>query len=494
MTPKTKPGWSLRSTPNADWPRLAAYAAAKLAGAFHAAFRLPPRSPRDPLAPAEPLPSGVTVVIPSRTGRALLEAQLPALLAQAPEQVVIVDNGSTDDSAAWLAAAYPQIEVVHSPAPLSFARAVNRGIARAHYSHICLLNNDMLLEPGFFASLSQAFQQVPDLFSATAQIHFPPGMRREETGKTVFAQDRPEDFPIRCDLPLPGEDGSYVLYGSGGCTLYDAAKLRALGGVDEIYEPAYVEDLDLGYRAWQKGWPNIYVAGAAVEHRHRATTTRYYSEAELDRILERNYLRFVARAPATPAIFRRLWEQALRRLLLQRGTPQSGTLQEAAALVLQTDLPRGAAPPAFPEELFLALTGGSVSVFPGRPAHNPKRVLLASSYVPFPLLHEGAERMYRLMLLAAAEFDLVLVSFTENAAPPPAELLAICTEVVLVHRPGSEETESPAFRAALRLTVAKWRPAVAQLESVHLAHYAADCSPARTVPMNPDPTTARHRP
>ena len=44
-----------------------------------------------------------------------------------------------------------------SPAPLSFARAVNRGIAAARYSHVCLLNNDMLLEPGFFAALLRAF-------------------------------------------------------------------------------------------------------------------------------------------------------------------------------------------------------------------------------------------------------------------------------------------------------------------------------------------------
>ena len=221
-----------------------------------------------------------------------------------------MDNGSTDDTAAWLSATYPQIEVVQSSAPLSFARAVNRGIERARCRYVCLLNNDMLLEPGFFAALERAFQQVPDLFSATAQIQFPPGVRREETGKTVFAQSSPTDFPVRCDEPMSGEDGSYVLYGSGGCSLYDTAKLRALGNVDEVYEPAYVEDLDLGYRAWQRGWPSVYVAGAVVEHRHRATTTRYYTEDQLAHILEINYLRFVARAVSDSKVFRRLWAQA----------------------------------------------------------------------------------------------------------------------------------------------------------------------------------------
>ena len=64
----------------------------------------------------------------------------------------------------------------------------------------------MLLEPGFFAALQRAFDQVPDLFCATAQIRFPPGVRREETGKAVMAQAAPDDFPVRCDEPLPGED------------------------------------------------------------------------------------------------------------------------------------------------------------------------------------------------------------------------------------------------------------------------------------------------
>ena len=77
-----------------------------------------------------------------------------------------------------------------SAAALSFARAVNRGIRLARYSHVCLLNNDMILEPGFFAPLVRAFDRVPDLFCATAQIRFPAGVRREETGKAVMAQDR----------------------------------------------------------------------------------------------------------------------------------------------------------------------------------------------------------------------------------------------------------------------------------------------------------------
>jgi GT2 family glycosyltransferase/glycosyltransferase involved in cell wall biosynthesis len=468
------------------WTRLFHYAAATAAGWAR------PRIAESPGPAPRAFAPGITVVIPTRSGRALLETHLTTIAAERPSQIVIVDNGSNDGTVAWLADAYPGIEIEDSPEPLSFARAVNRGIARARYTHVCLLNNDMQIEPGFFAALRRPFDRIPNLFCTTAQIFFPAGQRREETGKTVFAQTAPEDFPVRCDVPLAGEDESWVLYGSGGCSLYDTAKLGELGNLDEIYQPAYVEDLDLGYRAWQRGWPSVYVAGAKVEHRHRATTSRFYTEAQLEEILERNYLRFVARAVRAPAVFRRLWRQALRRLFLRRGP-----LHLAAAIALSgSRAPRGTAP----EDLFLALTDGSVSVFPGRAASGKPRVLIASPYLPFPLSHGGAVRMYNLMRRAAAEYDQVLIAFTETPCAPPPELLAVFTEIVLVHRPGThdvpdtgrpetvEEFASLSFRAALREAVRKWRPAVAQLEFTQMAQYAADCAPARTILVEHDIT------
>jgi GT2 family glycosyltransferase len=346
-------------------------------------------------------------------GPAALPAEpSPALTrgpAPLPTELIVVDNGSTDGTAAWLAAEWPRVEVEVSPEPLSFAAAVNRGIGRARYSRICLLNNDMLLEPGFFAALDGAFQAVPSLFCATAQIRFPAGVRREETGKAVMAQAHPDDFPIRCDEPIPGEDLSYVLYGSGGCSLYDSSMLRALGGADEAYAPAYVEDLDLGYRAWQRGWPTVFVAGAVVEHRHRATTSRYYSEAQLAEILERNYLRFLARAVSQGRLFRKLWKQALGRLRRRKDR----ALRFAAALALAH---RPAGQPFCPEEEFLALTAGDVAVFPGRDASQEPLVMCA-------------DRLER----------------------PPDSALETHSEVVLVR-----QGKRLALRAARRWTGLKW--------------------------------------
>ncbi len=318
---------------------------------------------------------------------------------------------------------------------MSFAAAINRGIQRSRYSHICLLNNDMLLEPGFFAALRQAFDRVPDLFCATAQIHFPPGVRREETGKAVMRYENPVDFPVRCDEPLRGEDLTYVLYGSGGCSLYDATMLRQLGGLDEAYAPVYVEDLDIGYRGWQRGWPSVYVAGAAVEHRHRVTSSRYFTEEQLEEILEVNYLRFLARAVFNGTVFRRLWKQALIRLLLR--APQSAAarrvLRKAAGIAIGGPAQR----PIYSEEMLLALTNGSVAVFPGRPASGKPHKLIAARLSDVP---------------ATADCDQIVITWVDRLAPPPAQVLARAVEVVMVV--GHEDSLS--LRAARFQTAHKW--------------------------------------
>ena len=463
----------------------------------------------------EQRPEGISVVIPSRNGFALLEQCLPRI-GEATE-IIVVDNGTEDvlldgrrhESRATarttcaldrLPHVFPQVIIEHNPEPLSFARAVNRGIAKARYSHVCVLNNDMLAEPGFLRELRLAFDRVPDLFAATAQIFFPEGQRREETGKTVMPADRGiTDFPLRCDEPMEGENLSYVLYGSGGCTLYDARKLQALRGFDEVYEPAYVEDLDLGVRAWQRGWPSVYCAGARVLHLHRATTSRYFTPVELHRALEHNYLRFLARAIGDRERFRRMWRENIVRLNLLNDVDALAFASQLSPEFVETrifkPLPLVAARTDAASADFWDLTNGDAAVFPGRAisdddATTKPVVLIASPYLPFPLAHGAAVRIYNLMRRAARDFDLVLIACVEQAAPVPRELLDICVEVVTVRRRGShalpsttrpdtvEEFDLPAFHAALRQTIAKWRPGVVQLEFTQMAVYAEDCATA----------------
>ncbi len=168
-----------------------------------------------------------------------------------------------------------------------------------------------------------------------------------------------------------------------------------------------------------------------------------------------------------------------------------GARPDGPASLAQThEAPTHDAPPPEPAQ--------PVTIFGGRSAR--PRVLIASPYVPYPLSHGGAVRMYNLMRRAAESFDQILVACTDAAAAPPPELLDICAQVVLVRRTGShlqpasnrpdtvEEFDSPDFRSALRQAVRDWQPQIAQLEFTQMAQYAADCAPARTILVEHDIT------
>ena len=451
--------------------------------------------------PQAALPPGVSVVIPSRNGKDLLELCLPPLLAQNPAEVIVVDNGSDDGTGEWLYRAYHGlIRVIESKEPLSFSKAVNEGIAEARFSHVCLLNNDMVVDPGFLSELRRAFDDVPELFSATAQIFFPEGVRREETGKAMMApREHFSDFTLTCLEPFAGEDHTYVLYGSGGCSLYDTVKLRQLGALDEIYTPAYVEDLDLGVRAWRQGWPSVFVAGARVLHKHRATTKRYLSEEQLQYALEVNYLKFLMRAFSDPGTFHRLWQEAVYRINCY-AVESAPHMKILAAARQAREWVRALPPARIPEAEILALNNGRCAIFPGRGRTGKPVIVVAACYLPFPLSHGGAVRMYNLMRRAADSVDQILIAFSSGLDSVPRELLDISAEVVVVQAYGShdrpltdrpdtvEEFDRVEFRAALKQTIRKWQPGIVQLEFTQLAAYAGDCAGARTILVEHDIT------
>lgn len=466
-----------------------------------------------PLAPAPPpLHPGVTIVIPSRDGKALLATLLPVLereLENLPGEILVVDNGSTDGTAGWLAEAHPHVAVESSPAPLSFAAAVNRGIARARFRHVLLLNNDMEPEPGFLQPLLDAFHSVPDLFCATAQIFFPAGKRREETGKAVWRvkRERP-DFFVHCVDPIEAENLSPVLYGSGGCSLFDTARLRALGGLDEALQPAYVEDLDLGFRAWRMGWPTVFVSGARLVHHHRATTSRFFKPEEIQTWVEINFLRFLLRGIGDARLFGELWRMAVDRLNWHAAQePKRPWALFALRAACRSYRHLRPLPPArMDERLILAAGSGRVAVFPGRNRDATKPLIFVlSAYAPWPLSHGGAVRIYNLMRRAAADFRLVLVAFCPGHSAPAPEMLDICTEAILVQREGShlrpmterpevvEEHDEPAFHAALLLALERHRPDLVQIEFTQMGLYAGDCRGVPTVLVEHDITLDLYR-
>ena len=120
----------------------------------------------------------VTVVIPNYNGLRFLEDCLSSLEAQScPAHILVVDNGSTDGSQAWIRKNHPKVEVVCLKENTGFSKAVNIGIQKAATPYVILLNNDTKVKEGFTEALLCAIRKSERIFSVGAKML---DMRNEE--------------------------------------------------------------------------------------------------------------------------------------------------------------------------------------------------------------------------------------------------------------------------------------------------------------------------
>ena len=143
----------------------------------------------------KPLPSDkrpnatcATVVIPNWNGRDLLEKYIPPLLealaGHPKNELLVVDNGSEDGSAAFLAERFPSVKVLALPHNLGFGGGSNAGFAAAKNDIVVLLNSDMRVDRNFLSPLLEGFSDEK-VFAVSCQIFFSdPEKHREETGLT----------------------------------------------------------------------------------------------------------------------------------------------------------------------------------------------------------------------------------------------------------------------------------------------------------------------
>jgi len=236
-----------------------------------------------------------TVVIPNWNGRDLLEKYIPsivtALAGNAANEILVVDNGSTDDSPEFLRTAFPQVTVLALPENLGFGGGSNAGFRAAKNDIVVLLNSDMRVAEDFLAPLLKGFED-PEVFAVSCQIFFSdPGKLREETGLTQgWWQDGTLRVRHRIDDRV--DDLFPCFYGGGGSCAFDRHKFLELGGFDELLAPFYLEDTDLGYLAWKRGWKVLYQPRSVVFHEHRGTIGKKFSAEFIQSVLRKNYLLF----------------------------------------------------------------------------------------------------------------------------------------------------------------------------------------------------------
>ncbi len=251
---------------------------------------------KTPARPDErPRSNAASVVIPNWNGRDLLANYLPsvveAMAGNPDNEIIVVDNGSEDGSAAFLREQFPGVRVLELDRNLGFGGGSNAGFRAAKNDIVVLLNSDMRVQPDFLAPLLEAFTDEK-VFAVSCQIFFSnPAKLREETGLT---QGWWENGGLRVRHRIdPAITGPFpCFYGGGGSCAFDRGKFLELGGFDELLRPFYLEDTDLGYEAWKRGWKVLYQPRSIVYHEHRGTIGKRFSKHEIDQVLKKNFILF----------------------------------------------------------------------------------------------------------------------------------------------------------------------------------------------------------
>ena len=223
----------------------------------------------------------ITVAILSWNGRQHLETCLEALAAQQdpgiPWEILVLDNGSTDGTAAWMRERWGgdrRVRLIESPVNLGFCGGNNRLAREADGDALALLNNDTRPEPGWLGSLVETLASAPpDVAAVSGKIVDWKG-ERLDFGRGLMTFDGHAfqlDFrrPLKsARVPAAGEE---LPFACGGNLLVRRASFLEAGGFDESYF-AYLEDVDLGWRLWSGGERIVFAPEAVVHHRSSATS------------------------------------------------------------------------------------------------------------------------------------------------------------------------------------------------------------------------------
>jgi GT2 family glycosyltransferase len=234
-------------------------------------------------------------------GKHHLERCLPSLAAQTFQdyEIILVDNGSTDGSVAYVQANYPAVQLIQNGENLGFAAANNQGMAQARGRYVIVLNNDTELDPRWLENLVAAAESHPEMGAFACLVLF--DAQRDiidSAGITVSVLGH--GFQNRLGQSISDGVAAEEVFGvCAAAAMYRKELLQDVGLFDADYF-IYYEDVDLAWRARLRGWRSLLVPQSIVYHVHSATVGR--ASPAKKRLLVRNRLWTIVKDYPFPAV------------------------------------------------------------------------------------------------------------------------------------------------------------------------------------------------
>ncbi len=242
------------------------------------------------------LPQTARVIILNYNGEAILPQCLPSIAeaarsAKTPTRITILDNLSTDQSELYVRKNFPDMEFVKAPQNLVLC-SYNDYLKKIKEPVTILLNNDIRVDKDFIDPLVRKFQEDPQTFLAAPRV-------MSFDGKSIEAVDSRWKLKygmLWSSARYPGYESHAMVPGrtsASGFGAFSREKFLELGGYDLRYLPGTLEDLDLCYRAAQKGYTLYYEPRSIVFHMGQASFKKAFSDLRRETLAYRNTFLFL---------------------------------------------------------------------------------------------------------------------------------------------------------------------------------------------------------
>lgn len=226
----------------------------------------------------------VSVVTPNFNGKKFLKDYFDSLNSNADSigEVIMVDNGSDDGSVEFIKS-YPkdfEFKLIENKENLGFAKATNQAINASRYPYVYSLNNDVKLEENTIEELLKLIETDEKIFSVSSKM-----VQMDNPG---LIDDAGDDYTLLAYTKKRGDGKpvqkfdkvSEIFSSCAGAALYRKSVLDEIGLFDENFF-AYMEDVDLGYRARIEGYKNLYCPKAIVYHKGSGTSGSRYNDFKI---------------------------------------------------------------------------------------------------------------------------------------------------------------------------------------------------------------------
>ena len=219
-----------------------------------------------------------TVVIPNYNGKHFLKDCLYALSKQTQKEfgTLVIDNGSSDGSVDYIKENFPAVTVVQFKKNRGFCKAVNYGIQMAQTPYVLLLNNDTEVEEGFIEEMEKAMERHPKAFSVSSKLlQFNKRDRMDDAGDMYCLVGWQFQRGV-AQLEKQFVKEEKVFSACAAAAIYRRAVFEKIGYFDESHF-AYLEDMDIGFRARIYGYENWFCPAARAYHVGSGTSGSKYN-------------------------------------------------------------------------------------------------------------------------------------------------------------------------------------------------------------------------